>query len=172
MKNSTITENAQVVRSWLDMERSRYTKSDVFAVRVARYYSNERGGRPYFAVVGEHEGYDLASIDGEDRVEMKFETTPVRTGNAAIEFWNTELHKPSGILATMANRWLHIVPENDQIVGYELDVDVLHKLAIESGRVEKCGHNALCKIIPLAVIKQNAIRTIDLTQILASEVAR
>lgn len=140
---------------------NRYRLSDLVACRLARRYC-DLYGRPFFVVVGDFSGYDMKSVDGEISIEVKMETTPRRTGNVAIEFWNTELAEPSGILGTSANLWLHIIPEGGAFVAYEFDVNTLRKLVIEEGVVKSNNRNALCKIIAVDVFKQHALRHFEL----------
>src|SRR6266849_5381754 len=136
---------------------SPYIIHDHLVTDVARIYSNEYKV-PFSVMVGDFSDYDLASFDGEMRVEVKFESTPLRTGKVAIEFWNTELNKPSGILGTTANIWLHLVQLETEIIAYEYDIEALRRLAIEQGEVKQGGRNALCKIISLESIRSNANR--------------
>jgi hypothetical protein len=109
-------------------------------------------------MIGDFGNFDLANIDFSKRIEVKFETTPDRTNNVAIEYWNTELKEPSGVLATEANLWVHIIKESDQIIAIELDIDVLRKLTIETGELKDNGRNALIKCIPVDIIKKHARR--------------
>lgn len=44
-------------------------------------------------------------------VECKFDFAAARTGNLALEFWNTRQWQPSGLWRTRADLWCHLVPE-------------------------------------------------------------
>ena len=136
---------------------SRYILQDHLATEVARLYSNEFK-EPFFVAVGSHEPFDIASATGNMKIELKFESTPVRTGNVAIEFWNTDLDAPSAILGTKATHWLHIVPEGTGLICIEHNVDRLRRLVVEAGVVKWNGRNSLCKIIPLETFKKHAKR--------------
>ncbi len=140
---------------------TRYQLQDHISVEVARVYSRELG-EPFFVAVGKHSEWDLRSLSGKIKLELKVETTPIRTGNVAIEYWNTDFDQPSGILGTSATHWLHVVPDGDALLGIEYEIAMLRRLVMEEGMVQKCGQNALCKIIPLALIRKNAKREIRL----------
>lgn len=136
---------------------SRYIFHDHIATAVARLYSNEFK-EVFLVPVGDCPQYDLISKSGKYRVEVKFETTPARTNCVAIEYWNTDLNQPSGILSTEANLWLHIIPNGKEYEAYEYDVNTLRKLVIEEGEIKSNGRNSLCKIISLDTFKQHAQR--------------
>lgn len=142
------------------MGASKYQWQDYLVVNVARFYSDEYG-KPFMAAVGKFEDYDIVSADGEISIEVKCETTPSRTGNVAIEFWNTDFDTASGILSTKANLWLHIVLEGGTFTGYEWEVGKLRKLSMEIGAVKAGGVNSLCKIIPLEQIRVGALRQFE-----------
>ncbi|MBI5020549.1 MAG: hypothetical protein HZB59_03860 [Ignavibacteriales bacterium] len=141
----------------MNTKLSPFLTHDHVLTDVARYYSN-LDKQPYVVMVGDYPGYDIASLSEDKRLEVKVETTPIRTGNVAIEFWNSSTNRPSGILATEANIWLHIVMEKDGFIAYEFDLPSLIKLVIESGEIKKGGTNALCKIIPLSIFRKSALR--------------
>lgn len=141
----------------MKVAKSPYLFHDHIVTDVARLYSNELH-QPFRVMVGDFSGYDLASEDGKILVEVKLETTPMRTGNVAIEYWNTDLDQPSGILGSTATLWLHIIPEINSFVAYEFNVPKLQRLTIEEGKVKSNGRNALCKIIPLDIFKKHAQR--------------
>jgi hypothetical protein len=136
---------------------NRYLQQDLLAAQIARMYSNEYK-EAFFVAIGNYPGADVQSVSGNVRVEIKTESTPIRTGNVAIEFWNTDLNIPSGILSTIANQWLHIVLTSEGYIAVEFDVDILKKLVIEHGVVKSNGRNSLCKIIPLQIFKGLARR--------------
>ncbi|MGA9116121.1 MAG: hypothetical protein WB626_05045 [Bacteroidota bacterium] len=112
-------------------------------------------------MVGSFSDYDMISASKRFSIEFKCETTPARTGNVAIEYWNTDLDAPSGILGTKANTWIHLVPKGDHLEAMELDVNRLRKLVLEESRVESNGRNSLCRIIPLERFKAVARRCFD-----------
>jgi hypothetical protein len=103
-------------------------------------------------------------MDGDIRIEIKSEDTPSRTRNVAVEFWNTELNQASGILGTSANLWLHLIREGEAYKAIEFEVDELRRLVIEAGVVKHCGHNALCKIIPVEIFLKHARRVLRLVE--------
>jgi len=137
---------------------SQYELQDHLAIELARTYSQEHG-EPFFAAIGKHAGYDLISGSGKIKLELKCDLVALRTGNVCLEYWNTSLSKASGVLATTATVWVHIVLEPGGLVSYEYDMDILRKLVIEEGRVKGNGLNSLCKIIPLDVFRRHARRS-------------
>jgi hypothetical protein len=146
-----------------------YDLLDRLAVEVARQY-NVEFKQPFFVAVGYFPDYDIVSLDRSIKVEVKCETTPIRTGNVCIEYWNTHKDRPSGIVVTTANLWVHIVLEKDGFQAYEYDVAVLRKLVIEEGRKSDNGRNSLFKLIPLDLFKKHARRGFPCVTVLASEI--
>ncbi len=136
---------------------SRYELQDHIAIELARTYSQEYR-EAFFVAVGRYSDCDLISRSGKIKIEVKCETTPLRTGNVAIEYWNTDLNDASGVLQTVANFWLHLVLEEHGFIAVEYDIDILRRLVIEHGEVKSNGRNALCKIIPLILFKKFARR--------------
>lgn len=45
----------------------------------------------------------------DDFIEVKYDKMSKKTGNMAIEYWNSKQDKPSGITSTLAKFWAHIV---------------------------------------------------------------
>jgi len=140
---------------------SHFIFHDHLLTDIARIYSNEYK-IPFFVMVGDFEGYDISSKSGEHRIEVKFETTPIRTNNVALEYWNTDFDKPSGVLATDANLWVHIVKDEKGFTAYEYDINILRKITIECGETKPGGRNSLCRIIPLEIFKKYARRSFQL----------
>jgi hypothetical protein len=103
---------------------TKYELADHIAVDLARHYAEEFH-EPFFVAVGRYPDADLISQSGKIKIEIKFESTPGRTGNVALEYFNTSLNEVSGVLKTKANLWLHVVPENGCFVCYEFHVDVV-----------------------------------------------
>ena len=136
---------------------NRYLQQDHLAIEIARLYSNTLG-KPFVAVVGSHEAWDIQSVSGDVSVEIKTDSSCQRTKNVAIEYWNTDYNKASGILSTHATTWLHLVMTEGEWLAIEYEVDVLRKLCIETGVVKSNGRNSLCKIIPLEDFKKCARR--------------
>ena len=137
---------------------SKFEIADFRAVSVARRYYEETK-KPFVVSVGKFSGWDCQSSDGTIRIEIKFETTPSRTGKVCIEYWNTHLNEPSGVLATSANLWVHIIPEGEGFTAIEYVIDKLRKLVIETSEWNTNGHDSKFKLIPVDVFKANAKRT-------------
>ena len=55
--------------------------------------------------------YDIIASNGlaEFTIEVKNDLYAIRSGNIAIEFFNTKQAKPSGLTATRADLWIQIV---------------------------------------------------------------
>lgn len=49
-------------------------------------------------------------LGGPQGVEVKFDKRSAETGNLALEYWNPLRNKPSGLLATRASLWVHVLP--------------------------------------------------------------
>lgn len=60
--------------------------------------------------------YDvLATINGKEvSFEVKFDVMAARTGNIAIEYWNSKKNQPSGIMVTKADYWVHVIEDEEQ----------------------------------------------------------
>ncbi|MBI5021892.1 MAG: hypothetical protein HZB59_10695 [Ignavibacteriales bacterium] len=137
---------------------SSYELQEYVALEIARLYSIEYS-EPFFVVVGSYSNFDIVSSSKKITIELKCETSPLRTGNVCIEFWNTSLDKPSGILGTKATIWVHIVLEKEGLIAYEYDIHTLRKVVIEQGVIRSNGRNSLCKIISLEVFRKFAKRS-------------
>jgi hypothetical protein len=139
---------------------NRYELSDFIQAEVARIYAKEYQ-RPFHVVVGNFADCDIISADEKVSVEVKLETTPQRTGNAWIEYWNSSLNCPSGILGTTASLWLHIVPCEGVLTAFEFNKDSLRKLVIEGAGKLSSNSNAKFKVIPLEEFRKYALRTFE-----------
>jgi hypothetical protein len=71
-----------------------------------------------FANISENNdiAYDL--LADEIKIEVKFDKYEERSGNIAIEFFNTKSNKPSGITATKADLWCHILQKDGSYLIY------------------------------------------------------
>lgn len=52
---------------------------------------------------------------GSYKLEVKSDYMATQTGNIAIEYFNSKLNKPSGITATLADFWVHVLFNPSQI---------------------------------------------------------
>jgi len=136
---------------------NRYLLMDHITLEVARLYSNELG-EAMFVAVGDHPAWDIRCACGRHMLEVKLETTPLRTGNVALEFWNTDFDTASGIIGTRASLWLHLLPGQDAFEAIEYEVPRLLKVALEHGVVKSNGRNSVCMIVPLDVFRRYARR--------------
>jgi len=137
-----------------------YKFSNFIEAEVARMYNNEYH-QPFYVVVGNFAEYDVVSNDEKVTIEVKLETTPQRTGNACIEFWNTASGRPSGILSTKANIWLHIVLNEGKLTAFEFDKNVLLKVFLFGDWQTKHNLNAKFKLIPLEEFRKHAKRSFE-----------
>lgn len=48
-------------------------------------------------------------------IEVKYDIMCERTGNIAIEYWNSKSNKPSGINATKATFWCHVIGGSNEV---------------------------------------------------------
>src|ERR1041385_2281494 len=144
---------------------SKYKWQDHLVADLARFYSEE-SDQPFLAAIGKHDDFDLQSVSGEIIIEVKCETSSIRTNNVALEYWNTDFDCASGFLSTKAGIWLHIALQKEGFIGYEIEIDKLRGLAIESGVVKSNGRNSLCKIVSLDNLRPIARRSFDLTKII------
>lgn len=56
--------------------------------------------------------HDLV-FDGDQHIEVKYDIMSSKTGNLAIEFFNSKKGQASGISATLAKYWAHVVQNVD-----------------------------------------------------------
>jgi hypothetical protein len=129
-----------------------YTSSKLFELALCERYSRE-WKEPAFLSVGRFSQFDFCSQSKKNSVEVKVDSTAVRTGNLAIEYWNTSLNEPSGILSTKANLWLHCVDFGKDIQCFEFNVCDVRKCAIELGLIKEI-ENSRFKIIPIEQLKK------------------
>ena len=61
-------------------------------------------------------------------VEVKYDEMQAKTGNIAIEFYNSKLDRPSGLSATKADLWCHVLTDSTWITN----VDKLKKFCEET----------------------------------------
>lgn len=64
-------------------------------------------------------GWDIKLTLGQEEItiEVKFDLMASKTGNMAIEFYNSKLCKPSGIAATKAKLWAVVLNGESYICG-------------------------------------------------------
>jgi len=81
--------------------------------------------------------HDLTLND--DFIEVKFDKMSKKTGNIAIEYWNSKQDKPSGITATMAKFWAHIVFDKgtDNMKVYMTEVSKLRTWIVKHAPFKK-----------------------------------
>lgn len=64
--------------------------------------------------------YDIEFLIGKKKhtAEIKFDYMSVKTGNLAIEYWNSKKNTASGISATKANIWIHCILDSGNITAW------------------------------------------------------
>jgi hypothetical protein len=128
-----------------------YRSADVLQCVVARYYEPRFGHS--FVAVGNFPDYDIAFPNGP-KLEIKLDKAAEVTGNACIEY--SYRNRPSGILKTSADLWIHVVPSGDKLIAYEIELKQLLRLCFEVGKCSRGGDGnlVLFKLIPLEKIKE------------------
>lgn len=71
--------------------------------------------------------YDIECKMGRVKftVEVKSDYMAERTGNLAIEYYNSKQGKPSGITVTKADLWVHCIKDGDNLTVWATSVDTL-----------------------------------------------
>jgi hypothetical protein len=136
----------------------KYALQELIALEVARIYNREYK-KTFFLAIGYYPYYDVVCEGGSIKVEIKCETTPVRTGNVAIEYWDEGRGRPSGVLVTAATRWLHIALTSNGLEAFEFPIAEIRRLVMERGTSMKTSGGILCKLIPLEMFRLYAKRT-------------
>jgi hypothetical protein len=92
---------------------------------VLRYYAEEMQ-EPMFHSLGYFKAFDGSDFSQRFRLEIKFEALAARTGNLCLE--QSYKRHPSGLAATKAQIWTHVVPiRDDQLRCLEFDTDTLRR---------------------------------------------
>lgn len=60
-------------------------------------------------------------------LEVKFDVMACRTGNVAIEFWNSKKNEPSGLSATKADIWSHVILDDNNMTVWMANCDTLRE---------------------------------------------
>jgi len=78
--------------------------------------SDLKKGRFYdwdLSVEQKETGYEVFTV------EVKYDEMQAKTGNIAIEIYNSKSGKPSGLTATKANLWCHVLQDSTWITSVE-----------------------------------------------------
>lgn len=59
------------------------------------------------------------------RIEVKYDIMAEKTGNIAIETWNTKINKPSGLKSTIADIWAVVIPDGPNLTFWLISVKKL-----------------------------------------------
>ena len=88
---------------------------------VARWFSQRIGADKCVRKKGKFKGWDL-KFSREGRrlrtVEVKCDWHSAKSGNMAFEIWNTRQNEPSGLTATTADHWIHVLPGESKVCVY------------------------------------------------------
>lgn len=66
--------------------------------------------------------YDILTLNPVLSWEVKYDIYAAKSGNIAIEYWNSRKNKPSGLNATTATYWIHVLGENEILIAKTLDL--------------------------------------------------
>ncbi len=101
-----------------------FNTPEQFARRLQEGHYNELRVALYFMLQGYHvrigytgHAYDLSVIGPEGdafTVEVKWDKRAGETGNLYFEIRNTRQRRPSGIAASRADYWCHVIGEGDE----------------------------------------------------------
>jgi len=100
----------------------------------------------------------MVSLSQDIKVEIKYETTPIRSGLVAVEIYNRDLQCPSGIASTGANLWLHLVLTPEGFLAVEYNVGRLKEIAKLYGKKTNCSYNSVCMLVPVEIFKKHCRR--------------
>ena len=96
---------------------------------LARHFSIQYH-EPFFVAVGNFKHWDFSDKSRNFSVECKLDTSALESENLCIEISYRD--QPSGINATRAELWIHVVPiDQNNLLCYEFTVDTL-KLAVKA----------------------------------------
>lgn len=72
-------------------------------------------------------------------IEVKYDIFSVKSGNIAIEVFNCKSNRESGIYSTLADVWVHLIPEKESanILAYAIKTDKLKKFIETANPVKK-----------------------------------
>jgi len=131
---------------------AKFRDADFIQLLVARHYEPRYGNG--FVSFGNFPAFDVKFSNGVT-LEIKFDSKASETGNACIEFWDQRRDKPSGILATTATLWVHIVPFEAEVSCFEVDTKRLLSLCLQLPSFTSGGDNcsSLLKLVPLLKLK-------------------
>jgi hypothetical protein len=134
---------------WLRGHKIRNAVHKLIELEVLEYYSSKTG-EVWFCPIGNFKAFDGISQSKSHSVEVKFEAKAVETYNLCIEFQFSG--KPSGLAATNAEKWVHVVPlDRSRMVCFEFDVEALRlRLANFPLWTGGDGKRSKFKLLPLS----------------------
>jgi hypothetical protein len=85
---------------------------------------------------------DWKLSDNLVKLEVKFDKFHQKTGNIAIEIWNTKLNKPSGLSSTKADLWVCVLHDSMWVANVALLKTYVFNTGTKPKRiVENAGDN-------------------------------
>lgn len=82
---------------------------------------------------------DVTLRDRVIKFEVKNDVMGVKTGNIAIEYYNSNSNKPSGILSTPADVWCHILGTQIWIINITHFKTLIHSKMVDYRILTKVG---------------------------------
>jgi hypothetical protein len=85
--------------------------------------------------------YDLEAFLDEKtfKIEVKYDLYAARSGNIAIEFWNPKSGKASGVKATVADLWAHVITKPASVWVAKVDKLKTFVETVKPHKVIACG---------------------------------
>lgn len=134
-------------------------KNSIFKVielAVAEHYYEETQ-EVIFVPIGYFTEYDGISQSKQFRYECKFEEKAAVTMNLCFEF--SYKGRPSGLAATEASTWVHVVPvTQEKLCCYEFDVETLRDV-LKHFPLYRAGDGMYSKVKLLTLQKAEQLKT-------------
>lgn len=121
-------------------------KGEDFAIKI---FTNANIEAEKNEDVSKREYYDLVCKIGKKKftAEVKYDWMAQKTGNIAIEFYNSKSQKNSGIAVTKANLWIHMLEDGSNLTMWAASVKELKKFIKDNPahkQVFDVGDNNAC----------------------------
>jgi hypothetical protein len=153
----------------------RHNTPEQFAHQLREGHYNELRVALFFMLQGahvrigyEHQRYDLHVIPPEGdpfSIEVKWDKRAGETGNLFFEIRNTRQDIPSGIAATPADFWCHVIGDGDEalFVSVKRLRRLLDRRSFRVLATRGADSNSLGKLVPLAwLTEQPGVRILQL----------
>ena len=153
----------------------RYNTPEQFASQLREGHYNELRVALYFMLKGMHvrigysgQSYDIHVISPGGpafSVEVKWDKRAAKTGNLYFEIENTRRNEPSGIAATRADIWCHVIGQGDEalLASVERMRHLLTKKRFKKVTTRGEDSNSRGLLVPLErITEQKGVRWIEL----------